>query len=172
MSSGQPPRASLSSLAIPVWVLLLVSGLFAATCAALWAIVVVTRPTVEPQATPSAVFVVLTPAAPAEPTATLVLVAAPTVEQTPTIPPPQAEGVIQIGALVQVANTGGDPLRLRLEPGLSTDVNYFALEFEVLQVQDGPREANGFVWWYLVAQADATKNGWGAENWLQVVRNP
>ena len=158
---------------IPLWALGLASGLFIVTCIAIWSVVLVTRPTSGQVPTPTAVFIVLPPdEAVANPTATLILVDSPTPELTPTIPPPQVEGIVQIGGLVQVVNTGGDGLRLRLEPGLDGEVNYLALEFEVLQVQNGPREVDGFIWWSLVAEADPTRNGWGAENWLQVVRGP
>ncbi len=161
------------NLAVPLWALGLASGLFVVTCIAIWSVVLVTRPTSGQVPTPTAVFIVLPPdEAVANATATLILVDSPTPELTPTIPPPQVEGVVQIGGLVQVVNTGGDGLRLRLEPGLAGEVNYLALEFEVLQVQNGPREVDGFIWWSLVAEADSTRNGWGAENWLQVVRGP
>lgn len=169
-----PQSSSRAALSVPLWALAFISALFVVACIALWAFVLVTRPARGSSPTPSAVFVVLTVegTVAAGPTATLMFGETPTPELTPTVPPPPVEGTVQIGSLVQVANTGGDGLRLRLEPGLNAEVNYLALEFEVLQVQDGPREADGFTWWFLVAQADATRNGWGAENWLQLVRGP
>ena len=37
-------------------------------------------------------------------------------------------------------------------------------------VMEGPRDASGFTWWYLVSQSDAARNGWGVSNYLQVTR--
>jgi hypothetical protein len=74
-----------------------------------------------------------------------------------------------VDAYVHVVNTGGG-LRLRYEPGLLSEVNYLAVDYEVFVVEDGPREADGMTWWFLVAQADERRNGWGASNYLQVVR--
>jgi hypothetical protein len=89
--------------------------------------------------------------------------------QTPTFPPPPAGSLIKTGSYVQVVNTGGG-LRLRYEPNLESEVNYLALDYEVFVVQKGPREADGMTWWFIVAQADDRRNGWGASNYLQVVR--
>ena len=83
--------------------------------------------------------------------------------------PPPAGSLIKLDAYVQVVNTGGG-LRLRYEPGLLSEVNYLAVDYEVFVVEDGPREADGMTWWFLVAQADDRRNGWAASNYLQVVR--
>lgn len=111
----------------------------------------------------------------AAPTATLpVPTPTQTVEVTPTttglpLPPP---GDITVDAFVQIAGTGGDGLRLRIEPGLDSDVRMLGLETEVFQVRDGPREVDGYTWWYVVAPVDESRNGWAVANYLAVVQNP
>jgi hypothetical protein len=118
-------------------------------------------------------------------TAVLSVIYAPTATQTPQnqatptgptgeagIPPSPPPGVIAIGAYVQVTDTGGEGLRLRSEPGLGGQVLLLASEAEVFQVTDGPREADGFTWWYLVGPFDETRKGWAVSNYLMVVQSP
>ncbi len=89
-----------------------------------------------------------------------------------SLPPSPPAGEIAVGALVQIQGTGGDGLRLRDRPGLEGEVQYLGLEAEVFRVQEGPQEADGYTWWYLVAPYDATKQGWAASNYLLVVQSP
>ncbi len=86
-------------------------------------------------------------------------------------PPPPPSTALKVGDYVQVTGTGEQGfLNLRAEPGTSSPVNYLAIEREVLQVQAGPAEADGFVWWYLVDPATNTKYGWAVQNYLQAVQ--
>ena len=87
---------------------------------------------------------------------------------TPTIP----ADVIAVGGYVQITGTGGDGLRLRSAPGLTSELLFLGEDAEVFQVRDGPKEANGYVWWYLVAPYDETRAGWAAANFLAVVPPP
>lgn len=100
----------------------------------------------------------------------------PTVTATilPTDRPPESgtSGNISVGAYVQIAGTGGDGLRLRAAPGLSGEVLFLGLEAEVFEVQDGPKEADGYTWWYLVAPFDESRTGWAVSGYLSVVQNP
>jgi hypothetical protein len=98
----------------------------------------------------------------------------PAPEATPTSvgPPPPQSGPISIGAFVQVTGTGGDGLRLRSEPGLNGVVRFLGLEAEVFQVSDGPRQADGYTWWFLVAPYDPTVQGWAVTNFMVVVQQP
>lgn len=95
-------------------------------------------------------------------------------EPTPTrlVPPAPPPGVISVGDTVQITNTEGDGLRLRTAPGLQSDVRMLGAEAEVFQVQDGPRDADGFTWWYLVGLYDANRSGWAVSNYLAVVQKP
>jgi hypothetical protein len=167
-----PPSPRESAGYVPWWLLGLVAALFAIAAAALTGFVVLTRPADLPG--PTVTAVVLT-APPSGSVATATLPAPPTapgVEPTSTIPPPPS-GEVRVGAYVQVTGTGDAGfLNLRAEPSLNSPVNYLAIEREVLQVQAGPTEASGFVWWYLVDPATNTKYGWAVQNYLQVVQGP
>lgn len=91
---------------------------------------------------------------------------------TPTLPiPGSSDGNISIGVSVQINGTGGDGLRLRANPDLKGDVRYLALESEIFQVKDGPRQAGGYTWWFLVAPYDEKVQGWAVANYLKVVPN-
>lgn len=95
----------------------------------------------------------------------------PTATPQPTNPP-VADGQIRVGATVQVIGTGGDGLRLRVAPGLSEKVRIVGQEGEAFAVEDGPREANGYSWWYLVVPGNTERSGWAVANFLQLVPNP
>ena len=143
-------------------------GLAAAAYALLW----FTRPVGTQPQLPTAVLTVialptLTPTVPTTtPAATL----------TPsTVPPtalPAGGGDITLESYVQIAGTGGDGLRLRTEPGLESEVRMLGFEAEVFQVRDGPREADDYLWWYLVAPIDESRSGWAVANFLEVVQEP
>lgn len=169
MSGNSSPRQAVGY--IPWWLLALVTAAFFCGAVALAAWVWSTRSADLPA--PTAAPVVLT-ATPSPPTATPLPTAttAPTGEPATTLPAPPA-GDVRIGAYVQVYGTGdAGVLNLRAEPSLQAQVNYVALEREVLQVQSGPKQANGITWWYLVDPASGTKSGWAAQNYLQVVEGP
>lgn len=97
---------------------------------------------------------------------------APQEEPSPTSVPPSPQGDITLGGYVEVSGTGGDGLRLRSEPGVNSDVRILAAEKEVFQVQDGPAEIDGYVWWYLVGLADANRRGWAVSNYLIEITAP
>ncbi len=119
-------------------------------------------------ATPT-VQVVVVPRPTATPTATVT----PTPTVTPTVTPtPLAAAGFAIGRFVQVADTGGVGLRFRAEPGLSGQVLFLGLDSEVFRIEDGPAEADGYVWWYLVAPYDPTRAGWAAQDFLQPIETP
>ena len=154
---------------VPLSWVFVVTLLVVIVAAALWGYILVERPAAVKQPTVTPVFVVITPERTITP-----LTATPTSDTveagpTPTFPPPPVGSLIKVGAYVQVVNTGGG-LRLRYDPGLLAEVNYLAVDYEVFVVEEGPREADGITWWFLVAQADERRNGWGASNFLQVVR--
>lgn len=88
------------------------------------------------------------------------------------IPPPPGEGDVAIGSTVQVTGTGGDGLRLRTEPGLAGVVRFLALEGEIMLVEEGPENLDGYTWWLLVAPYDPEVRGWAAANYIRLVENP
>lgn len=76
------------------------------------------------------------------------------------------EGVIDVGAYVQVIGTEGAGLRMRTEPGLDGAINFSAMDSEVFLVIEGPVEEDGYTWWHLEAPYDQTRNGWSASDYL------
>ncbi|HET6596140.1 MAG TPA: hypothetical protein VFG81_10985 [Anaerolineales bacterium] len=94
---------------------------------------------------------------------------------TPTIDPfatPTSPAGVAIGNYVQISGTEGQGLRIRAEPGLGGEFQFLAYDSEVFVVQDGPREVDGYVWWYLVAPYDETRVGWAAADFLSYVPEP
>jgi hypothetical protein len=100
------------------------------------------------------------------PTATSGAPPTPTVD--PFAPPTSPPG-IAIGAYVQITGTNGEGLRIRSEPGLAGSPQFLGFDSEVFMVQDGPREVDGYVWWYLVAPYDQTRVGWAAADFLSYI---
>jgi len=99
----------------------------------------------------------------------------PTAMLTPTtseLPPPPGGIGISLGALVQISGTGLDGLRIRTDPSLQGQIKFVGIEAEVFQVKDGPREADGYTWWLLVAPYDETLNGWAVGDYLEIIQNP
>ncbi len=83
-----------------------------------------------------------------------------------------AQGQIAVGGYVQITGTGGEGLRIRSAPGLNSDTVFRGEEAETFRVQDGPKQADGHTWWYLVAPYDQTRAGWAAADFLAVVPAP
>ena len=79
---------------------------------------------------------------------------------------------LAIGNYVQISGTEGQGLRIRAEPGLDGNFQFLAYDSEVFLIQDGPREVDGYVWWYLVAPYDETRVGWAAADFLSYVPSP
>ncbi len=94
-----------------------------------------------------------------------------TATQSPTLPP-SADVDIDVGAWVIVAGTDGDRLRIRTQPGLSSEIEFLAYENDVFQVEGGPEEQDGYIWWFLVNPYDSSKSGWAVENYLRGMENP
>jgi len=104
----------------------------------------------------------------APPTATVVPPPTPTPAGTLTPPP----GQFAIDAYVQITGTGTDGLRIRSAAGLNSDTVFRGEESETFKIKDGPKEADGHTWWYIVAPYDATRAGWAAADFLAVVPSP
>jgi hypothetical protein len=148
--------------------LLVLVAVFGILFAGSWVVILAARASATPLPSPTAVIVMVFPTAEAPGSqATANVTALP--QPTATVPPAPT-GPINLGNSVRVVGTGGDGLRLRVGPSLQEEANYLALENEVLVVQSGPTIADGFTWWFLVDPADDTRNGWAAENYLEVVQ--
>jgi len=94
---------------------------------------------------------------------------------TPTIDPfaptPVPTGPA-LGNYVQITGTNGEGLRIRSQPGLNGEPVFLGYDSEVFIVKDGPREADGYMWWYLVAPYDETRAGWAAADFLSYIPAP
>ena len=90
---------------------------------------------------------------------------------TPTQPPTPAPGEFGTGVYVQVT-IGEDALRVRVSPGLSADILFLAFDAEAFLIEDGPREADGYTWWYLTAPYDTSRAGWAVQDFLTVIPSP
>jgi hypothetical protein len=90
----------------------------------------------------------------------------------PNATPTLAPNTMGIGGYVQINGTDGEGLRIRSAPGLTSDTVFFGGESEVFVVRDGPKTADNYTWWYLVAPYDETRAGWAAADFLSVVPSP
>ena len=93
------------------------------------------------------------PTQPPEPTATAI----------PSGPP----GSIGPGDLVEVFGTSGGGVRLRSSASLEGLVNGLGMDSDVFQIEDGPVEAEGHTWWYLVNPYDTSRQGWAVAEYLR-----
>lgn len=143
--------------------LLLACGLFAATLVG--ANTLRPLPVVQPGGT--AVLNIIPAPSPTVPLPTL----PPSPTPTPTQPIPGL-APLAIGDYVQVAGTGSDGLRVRSEAGLNGNILYLAIESEVFKVEDGPREVDGYTWWYVVEPYKQAVKGWVVANYLAQIQNP
>jgi hypothetical protein len=66
-------------------------------------------------------------------------------------PPPDggetSGGALYIGALAQVANTGGTGVNVRADATTSSEILDVYLDGTEVQITDGPIEAEDFIWW-------------------------
>jgi len=97
------------------------------------------------------------------PTATVVLAIG-----TPTPAGPFTE--IAGGATVLVQGTGNAGLNLRAQPTTTAAIVITVKEGNTLTVVEGPKEAEGLVWWKL--RTTDGKEGWGAAKYLVLKSSP
>jgi hypothetical protein len=157
----QPQRSRLTYLVVFGLAILFVILLFGV----LYLLLQIAFPAHSPLPAPPAAITVI-----AAPSATIIPMATMTAGPTPTFTPVPS-GSMGIGAYIQISGTGGDGLRLRARPGKSFDPVFLGGESEVFKVTDGPKQADGFTWWFLVAPYDDQRKGWAVENYLSVVPN-
>jgi cytoskeletal protein RodZ len=163
------PHARRRRVALPSWALLAIFiAIVIVLCVSLILVVRAIRgdreegtPTPKPTAT-AEVVATATWAAPTDedaepPTPTIVLPVQGTVPPTPITE-------IGPGATIVVQGTAGAGLNLRDQPTTYAKIVASAREGTELTVLDGPREADGYVWWQL--QTADGKVGWGAADWL------
>ena len=90
---------------------------------------------------------------------------------TPTLPPTPAPGEFTVGVYVQVT-IGEEALNIRSSPGLGAEALFLAFDAEVFLIEDGPRKADGYTWWYLTASYDTARAGWAVQDFLTVIPSP
>jgi hypothetical protein len=88
----------------------------------------------------------------------------------PAAAPDSGTGRVEVGLVVEVYGTEGDGLRLRADPGTGGTIQLLAGETEVFVVQDGPVEADGRSWFYLVSPSDASRAGWAVSDYLRLAQ--
>lgn len=136
--------------------------------AALFLYILLAQPTARPLSPDSLAAVTVMPAW--TPTTVLLL---------PTFTPPPMPtrtltplpGRLAVGMYVEISGTGIG-LRIRSAPGLDAPPLFIGADSEVFQITDGPRQADGYTWWYLVALYDTTRAGWAVQDYLQPIPSP
>jgi len=110
------------------------------------------------------------------PTASFVVIPAPTLTQTPapaitaTVSAVnEVRDGISKGSVVQIHGTEGAGLRLRSGPGTDYGLEFVGMDTELFEVKDGPVDSDGYVWWYLVSPYDENRSGWAASAYLSLV---
>ena len=81
-------------------------------------------------------------------------------------------GELALNGFAQISGTDGEGLRLRATPGLDGAHLFLGFDTEVFQIVDGPQEADGYTWWYLLAPYDETRAGWAASPFLEAISSP
>lgn len=145
-----------------VWFYLagLLAGL--ALFSVVWILLWLTRPAAEPPAQPTAIITVIL-----APSSTPTRLPGESVVQTPTPEDGVVIGGIGKGLYVQISGTGGDGLRLRGSASTSGEIRFIGYESEVFLVTDGPKNADGYIWWYLTAPYDESRSGWAVADFLK-----
>ncbi len=179
----QPADPSTSALYVPWWGFAIVIVIVAGITCGLWALVFMNRGDaiagVGP--TPTPIFVVIT--------ATPTLGPAPG-EESPIPPAGGAPGVntpsptefspganatpdeslpILVGSLVEVFGTEGDGVAVRQGPGLTYSYFFVGQDGDRFNVDEGPRESDGYVWWQVTDPNDPDRAGWVVEDFLRVI---
>lgn len=97
----------------------------------------------------------------------------PTIDpNAPTPTPALTDGQITVGSYVQIKGTEGQGLRIRTTPGLTSEQLFSGYDAEVFLVKDGPRQADGYTWYYLVAPYDNTRAGWAVSDFFDIIPPP
>jgi hypothetical protein len=108
------------------------------------------------------------------PSPTLLVPLSPTPSSTETPEPPAIQSFdsarIEVGRIVEVYGTEGEGLRLRADPSTTSTIRLLAGEAEVFTVEDGPLEADGRTWFYVVSPSDASRAGWAVSDYLRLAQ--
>ena len=83
-----------------------------------------------------------------------------------------ATGPIGLGDLIEVFGTSGDGVRLRSAPNLEGAIAGLGMDNDVFTVEEGPVEAQGHIWWFLVNPYDTNRQGWAVADYLRPLQSP
>lgn len=72
-----------------------------------------------------------------------------------------------MGSTVVIASTEGEGLAIRQGPSLSQAALFVAEDGEIYVVQGGPREQDGYIWWYVVDPNNSEKAGWAVQDYME-----
>lgn len=183
---GRPPAAPSRSrrrplgIYIPWWGILVVVGIVGIATCGVWAFVLTTTPDVTGTGlvaglTPTFVVITNTPT-PGQPEPVEATPENPEQLLTPTVEAPPAEAApdseIVVDSEVTIIGTEGDGLAMRQGPGLSYAYFFIGQDGEVFLVEDGPRENDGFIWWYIADPEIPDKGGWAVQDFMELVPEP
>ena len=73
---------------------------------------------------------------------------------------------IGLGVRVQVNGTGTVGLSIRSDASTQAERRSVAEEGSIFLITDGPKEADGLVWWFIKDEADPNIIGWAAADYL------
>jgi hypothetical protein len=91
----------------------------------------------------------------------------PTLQPVQISPTPRS---VAVGLQVRVVDVGLQELNVREVPGVRGTVIVFrADEGTVFDVVDGPEQSDGLTWWKIADPLNATRTGWAAANYLEVI---
>lgn len=79
---------------------------------------------------------------------------------------------VRPGVYVQITGTGGVGLNIRSDAGEQAPILFLGYDNEVYQITKGPKQADGYTWWYLTAPYDQTRSGWADQTYLSVLLSP
>ncbi len=106
--------------------------------------------------------VIIPTVTPALPTVAPLPTATPTPKATPT---PSVPTEIKVGVYVKVIGAEADALSYRSGPGLNYARLSIVKDGTILEVLEGPEEADGYTWWRLEDEDGFI--GWAADTWLE-----
>ena len=149
----QRPRQAKGRRGLPLWPLAVIVLLILAVFIAL------ANP-FAPSPAPTPTIVVIPTVTPALPTLPPQPTSTPTPRPTPTLPTE-----ITVGGYVKVIGAEADQLSYRSGPGLNYARLTIVKDGTVLEVLEGPEEADGYTWWRLEDEDGFI--GWAADDWLE-----
>lgn len=150
-----------------IWVLIL-AIIFAICLIGLTFLLIRLFPDSQSQNSEASIITVI-PAATSTPLVSNEFLFTPTVEPTKNVIA-SASG-LKTGDYVKISGTDGEGLRMRSGAGLDSPVRFMGMDEEVFKIDDGPIQADGYTWWYLIAPYDANRSGWAADQFLTYINN-